>query len=570
MDFLYPLLINLFWVVPIIVILFVFSWKEKKKRMVSFGDIKLMDLLSGSVSRKKQMYKMAIIIVVILFLVISAAGPAIGTKMQEIKRKGVDIFIAVDCSKSMLAEDIAPNRLSKAKSELSLFINKLQGDRVGIIAFAGTAFTQCPLTLDYNAAKMFLDTIDVNLIPRPGTNLPAAISTAVKGFVRKENKFKALILLTDGENHEGSIENAIEEAKKEGIRIYAIGLGTPTGDPVPERDENGNVSGYLKDKSGGSVMSVLDETSLQKLAIETGGAYYRASDGEMEVDRIYDDISNMDKKELQARVYSQRENRYQYFLFIALILLLLETMFSEKKGIFIGSLIFILFLLPFSGNAGIKGKINKGNSFYNKGEYQEALDQYKDAQIDEPRSDILFFNSGDALYKAEDYDRSLEEFSKANFSKNRTLQQKAYYNAGNCLYMKDKLQEAIQFYKKSLDLDPGDKDAKYNLELLTMKLKQGMKSQKNKKQEDKQKDKQEQKDKQQQKDKDKKEGENKDQEQQDQDQKKQDQQPGEKKDEMSKQDAQRILDAFQESEMKALKESKKKVPVSSGNAGKEW
>jgi len=573
MGFSHPLWSNLIWAVPLLIMLFIFSLGEKKRRMAAFGDPKLVEALSASASRKKQAYKTALVVISILLIAISAAGPEIGTKMQEIKRRGVDIFIAIDCSRSMMAEDIAPSRLAKAKNELSSFVSKLQGDRIGVIAFAGIAFVQCPLTLDYNAAKMFLDLIDPGLIPRPGTNIPAAIRTAIKGFVSKEQKYKAFILLSDGESHEGSLDSVVAEAKKEGVRIYAIGFGNPSGEPIPVRDETGNVSGYLKDKKGESIMSSLNEAALQKIALETGGRYYRASDGEIEIERIYEDISNMEKKELQAKVYSQQENRYQYFLLIALILIMLELLLSEKKKVLIGFVFLLAILLPSSSGASLKGKIDKGNRLYEKEQYEEALDRYKDALVDHPGSDMLFFNSGDALFKSGEYGQALDEFMKANNSKDRSIQQKAYYNTGNSLYRTDRMQEAIQVYKKALDLNPRDMDAKFNLELLMKKMKETPNTKCCKPEKDKQEQKQKE---QQQKTGDKNKNEKKEQQQKenkdsDQDKKEQqEQQQGEKKDQMSKEDAKRILDAFQESEMKASKDRKKMVPVRVGTVEKEW
>jgi len=572
MGFAYPFLFLLLWAIPFLAGLYFFSEKIKSRRLNLFGEPELMKLLSGATSRKKQRIKAVLVVIAILALIIAAAGPQIGTKMTDIKRKGVDVFIAIDCSKSMLAEDIVPNRLSKAKLELSSFINKLQGDRIGIIAFAGMAFLQCPLTLDYNAAKMFLDLIDTNLIPRPGTNIPSAIRLAIESFVRKEKKYKALIILTDGESHEGNIDDAIEEAKREGVRIYTVGFGSPAGEPIATRDENGNITGYLKDKNGEVVMSRLDEATLQKIALETGGQYYRATDGEIEVDRIYEEISGMEKKELQAKIYSQRENRYQYFLLIAFVLLLFEMLLSERKGVFVGLFLLLIFLLPDSGYASLRAKINKGTRLYNQGKFEEALREYQDAQIDQPESHIVHFNIGDAVYKTQDYIRALEEFTKASYAKDRSIQQKSSYNAGNCLYKVDRLEEALQQYRKALDLNPDDRDAKYNMELIYKKMRESKKpvqeQEKNKK-EAEQKKKGEGKGK-------KKEEEKKEKQSQkgrggeEKDKQEQKQQQEQKKSEISKEDARRILDALQETEKKASRERKKVVPVYQGVVVKDW
>jgi Ca-activated chloride channel family protein len=244
----------------------------------------------------------------------------------------VNIIIAMDVSSSMMAEDIKPNRLEKAKQEVNGLLSRMQGDRVGLVAFAGVAFVQCPLTLDYSAAKMFLDIIDVSLIPQPGTVIGDAIRTSIKAFNQKERKYKVLILLTDGEDHDSDPLSAAEEASKEGIRIYTIGIGSAQGEPIPIRDNRGQVTGFKKDQEGSVVVSKLDEVTLQKIALTTGGKYYHATSGEMELDKIYDEISKMEKKELEGKLMTQYEDRYQYFLFISLIFLTIEFLVSERRS----------------------------------------------------------------------------------------------------------------------------------------------------------------------------------------------------------------------------------------------
>ncbi len=317
--------------VPALVFFLVVAWRKRKKLMESFGSLKLMEKLTGSVSVEKKRTKQVLLVVAFFFLVLAVSGPQIGTRMVEVKRRGVDVIIAVDCSASMQAEDIKPSRIVKAKRELSTLISKLNGDRIGIIAFAGTAFLQCPLTLDYNAAKMFLDIIDVDLIPYPGTALDSAIELAIKSFSRKERKYKALILLTDGENHSKNIMESVNEAKKEGIRIFTVGIGSPEGEPIPVRDGSGNITDYKKDKKGAVVMSKLDEKTLRGIALKTGGRYYRSTRNESEIENIYDAISGMDKKQLESKLASQYEDRYQYFIFIVLVLLVIEFIITESK-----------------------------------------------------------------------------------------------------------------------------------------------------------------------------------------------------------------------------------------------
>ena len=327
-DFIYVLLILL----PLLIVFYWFVFRMKRRAKERFGNLGLVEKLSLSFSPKKQRWKVALILLGTFFLLFSLARPQLGTKLTLMKREGVDIVIAMDVSFSMMAEDIRPNRLEKAKQEVNGLIGRMRGDRVGLVAFAGVPFVQCPLTLDYSAAKMFLDIIDVNLIPQPGTAIGDAIRTSIGAFNQKERKYKVLILLTDGEDHDSDPLGAAEEASKEGIRIYTIGIGSVQGEPIPIKDNRGRVTGFKKDKEESVVVSKLDEVTLQKIALISGGKYYHATSGEMELDKIYDEISKMEKKELEGKLLTQYEDRYQYFLLVSVILLSIEFLLSEKRS----------------------------------------------------------------------------------------------------------------------------------------------------------------------------------------------------------------------------------------------
>jgi len=327
-HFLYLLLI-----VPALIAFFVFAFRRKRKALALFGSLDLMRLLSASVSRKRQIWKAAILIIAVFFLVLALARPQFGTKMKTVKREGQDIVIAIDVSLSMMAEDIKPNRLEKAKHEIGTMIDKFQGDRVGLVAFAGKAFVQCPLTLDYGAAKMFLDAMDPSLIPRPGTAVGEAITRSVSCFSAQERKHKILILITDGEDHIGDPLEAAKAAAKEGVVIYTVGIGSLEGVPIPTADERGYSTGFKKNREGGVVMTKLDELSLEKIALETGGKYYRATPGEAELNRIYDDILKMEKKSLSSKQFEQYEERFQGLVGIAMFLLALEVLIPERRRV---------------------------------------------------------------------------------------------------------------------------------------------------------------------------------------------------------------------------------------------
>jgi Ca-activated chloride channel family protein len=321
----------LLWLLPILIAFFVFVFRAKKLALRRFGNLQLMQKLNENTSRKKQINKIAILLFALLFIVLSLARPQIGTKLEEISREGVDIIVAMDVSTSMLAQDIVPSRLAKAKHEVESLIDRLRGDRIGLIAFSGVAFVQCPLTLDYGAAKIFLDIMDPDLIPTPGTAIGRAIQKAIDTFEQKERKHKVLVLITDGETHEENVMQSAEEAERQGIIIYCVGIGSPQGEPIPLQQGGG--SNFKKDKEGQVVITKLDERTLEKIALQTGGKYFRSTSGEEELEKIYDLIFKMDKKELGSLQYSQFEDRFQYLVIFAIVLLGLDLFVSDRKKV---------------------------------------------------------------------------------------------------------------------------------------------------------------------------------------------------------------------------------------------
>lgn len=326
-----PFYLNFLIFVPLLIAFFIITAIAKKKKMNIFADKALIERLSLSKSASKERLKKVLLILSVFFLILAIARPQIGTRLTMTKRYGVDVLIAIDTSSSMMAQDIKPNRLEKAKMEISSFIDKLKGDRIGILVFAGDSFVQCPLTVDYSAVKMFLDIIELDMMPMPGTAIGGAIRLGVKSFIKKERKHKVMLIFTDGEDHETRPIEAAQDAKKEGVIIYTIGIGTKKGEPIPIIDKTGNIIGYKKDNKGEVVMTKLDEETLQKIALLTDGKYYHATSSEFELDKIYDDISKMDKKELSNRLFTQYEDRFQYFLAVAFILLCVEFIIGERK-----------------------------------------------------------------------------------------------------------------------------------------------------------------------------------------------------------------------------------------------
>jgi Ca-activated chloride channel homolog len=266
-----------------------------------------------------------------LFSILAAARPQWGARMETVHRHGVDLIAALDTSFSMNTEDVAPNRLEKAKGALRKLISKTEGNRIGLVTFSGMAVVQCPLTLDLGALDLFLDVATTGMIPEPGTSISSAIQTATSAFIERERKYKVLVLFTDGEDLEGQVDKAARKAKEAGVVIYTVGFGTPQGKPIPIRDAKGDVVEYRKGPDGKVVVSSLDERSLAEIASQTGGRYFRATPYENEIDALSGDIDGLEKKELESKLFQNLEDRFQYPLALAILFLVAELWISERR-----------------------------------------------------------------------------------------------------------------------------------------------------------------------------------------------------------------------------------------------
>ncbi|MEW6413361.1 MAG: VWA domain-containing protein [Candidatus Zixiibacteriota bacterium] len=320
--------------VVILIAVFVFWAIARKKRLLrQFGDLPLIMKNAPYISFARQRTKALLLLVGLVFVSLALARLQFGTHLEVLKREGIDIVVALDVSNSMLARDMKPDRLTKAKQEINGIIERLKGDRVGLVAFAGQAFVQCPLTLDYSAARFLLGAMDQTSVSLQGTSLTTAIETSAKMFDQQQRKHKVLLLLTDGEDHEPGAIQAAENARKEGIKIYTVGIGGAAGEPIPVIDRNGKQVGFKKDENGEVVVTKLDEDILRKISLATGGDYYHATAGEMELDRIFDEIYKMEKKELEGTLVTRYDDRFQWPLLIALFFIVGEFFFSERKKV---------------------------------------------------------------------------------------------------------------------------------------------------------------------------------------------------------------------------------------------
>ena len=304
------------------------TWYNKAKNR--FGDEKVIKNLMPDVSTSKPLLKFFLIIIATAFFVIGIVDPQIGSKLENVKREGIDLYLVLDVSNSMLAEDIKPNRLERSKLAISTLIDKLQGDRVGIIIFAGNAYKQLPLTTDYSAAKIFLSAVDTKIVPTQGTAIGEAIELATLSFGETDHN-KAIIIITDGENHEDDAVEAARAANDLGINVFTIGMGLPEGAPIPIYNNYGVQTGFKKDKNNTTVITKLSEDMLRQIAAAGGGAYARANNASTGLRRIFDDISAIDKKEIETRQFTDYEDRFQIFLGLTLFLLILELLIADRK-----------------------------------------------------------------------------------------------------------------------------------------------------------------------------------------------------------------------------------------------
>ena len=325
-DYLYGLL-----VIPLLIIIYILFRIRQDKTFRRFADVKMRSYLVPQRSGRRGVFKFIVYLLMIACLILGLANLQSGSKMEEVKREGIDIYLAVDVSNSMNAQDIVPSRLDRSKQAINKLISEMQGDRVGVIVFADKAFVQLPITTDYAAAKLFLSSVNTNSVASQGTAIGEAINLAMKSF-NQDDRSKAIVIISDGEDHENEAAmDAAREAAKKGVRIFTIGMGLPDGAPIPVYDQYGRMTGYKKDKNGNTIVTRLDEDMLRRIAEAGDGLYVRASNSNVGLEKIYDDIAKMDKSEIETKVFTDYEDQYQWFVGAAILLLLIGIFMSSGK-----------------------------------------------------------------------------------------------------------------------------------------------------------------------------------------------------------------------------------------------
>lgn len=325
-EFLYAL-----FLIPVFIIIFWLMMNWKKNALKRYGDVSMISQLIPDASKGRLIIKFILIIIAYIFLIIGIANPQTGSKLEKVQRKGIDLIIALDVSNSMLAQDIKPDRLSRAKQTISKLIDKLQGDRIGIIVFAGKAYIQLPITTDYAAAKLFLSSISTDIVPSQGTAIGDAIRLAIGAFNNDKHN-KAIIVITDGENHEGDAVKEAKAAFEQGIRIFTVGMGLSEGVPIPLYNSRKQQIGYKKDKQDQTIITKLNEVMLQQIASAGNGIYIRANNIQAGLKKVLDKINEMEKTEIETRMFSDYEDQFQYFIAISILFFILEFVLFERKS----------------------------------------------------------------------------------------------------------------------------------------------------------------------------------------------------------------------------------------------
>jgi Ca-activated chloride channel family protein len=324
--------LNFLFGIPVLILGIIFYNRWKTKSLSLFGDSRLLKELMHSYSKGRTQIKNVFTVLIFTLLIIGIANPQVGTKMEEVKREGVDLMIAIDLSNSMLAEDIKPNRLEKAKLAISRLIDKLEGDRIGLIVFAGEAYVQLPITTDYSAAKLFLSTVNTNIVPTQGTKIAKAIDLSVRSFDMENVQNKAIIIITDGESHDEKAIESAQQAQELGIFVHTLGMGLSKGGPIPIHNKYGNRTGYRKDREGNTVVSKLNENLLREIASAGSGIYVRANNSKAGLSTLFAEINKMEKKEIGTMVFTQYKDRFQLFIGFALLLLLADLILLNRKN----------------------------------------------------------------------------------------------------------------------------------------------------------------------------------------------------------------------------------------------
>ncbi|GBU08056.1 hypothetical protein AwDysgo_13870 [Bacteroidales bacterium] len=526
---------------------------KKKKDIKLFGNMKLMRPLMPDISLKRQYLKFWILFACTGLFVVMIARPQFGEKLETSKKKGVEVMVCLDVSNSMLSDDIKPNRLEKSKQILSKLVDNLKDDKIGLIVFAGDAYIQLPITSDYVSAKMFLSSINTNMVPNQGTSIGSAINLALRSFSPNEASDKTIIILTDGEGHEDDAVGASRNAGSQNIKVNVLGLGTPQGSPIPLDGKSNN---FLKDREGNVVITKLNEGMCQEIAAASGGIYIRVDQTNAALRALQQEVDKLNKSELETKSYSSYDEKFQLFAWILLILLILEFFILDRKNRIFRKVklfsVFLIFFLGFGSQAfaqkEVRKNIHKGNDEYKVEKYTESEITYRKALEINKQSLEAAYNLGNALYKQQKFPEAAEQYKEVvERETDKAKLSSAYHNMGNIFMEGKDYAQSITAYKQALRNNPRDDETRYNLALAQKLL------EKQEQEDDGKGDKDDQNDDKDKKDEDKDKGDDKKDEQNDKNEQNKDdenkqQEQDQQNEQMSKDNAQQILDALLQNE----------------------
>ena len=487
LKFEYPTYLWLLSIIPLLCLLMILVRQKRKKALAAFGQKELVSMLMPSYSKRRKIVKFGLAMAILAMLIIALARPQMGTKVSNLQRNGIETVICLDISNSMLAQDVAPSRLEKSKMLVENLLDNFMDDKVALIVFAGDAFIQLPITADYVSAKMFLDNADPSMVSVQGTDIARAIEIASHSFTQQKNIGRAIVVITDGEDHEGGAEKMAEKAYKDGINVFILGVGDTRGVPIPVGDGE-----YLTDKDGHTVMTKLNEQMCKDVARAGNGTYIHVDNTSDAQRELNSELEKLQKGENNIVIYSEYAEQFQAFALIAIILMLIDFCMREAKNPKfentrfgrmmakwrVASKAVVVFILLYSAPAMAQTTlerqyIRQGNRYFNQKNYAKAQTEYQKALARDPKNSLAMYNLGRVLMEQNKDSLATVQFENAaKLEENPILKSQSFHNIGVICQKHQLYQDAIEAYKQCLRLNPNDDEARYNLALCKKLLKQ--------------------------------------------------------------------------------------------------
>ena len=583
LDYLFALAI-----VPVLIVLFIAVIYWRRKKIKQLGDERLVESQILGFIPGRATLKFILLTIGLVFTIVGLANLQAGDKIEKVQRKGVDVVIALDVSKSMLATDIQPNRLTRAQQLIMTMTDKMQNDRVALIVFAGRSYLQVPLTVDYAALKMMVQNVSTDMVPTQGTVIGDAVDMAVQSFSQTELKYKSLIVISDGEDHDEAALKKVQDAAEKGVVVHTVGIGSPQGTTLYDPE----TKSVKLDEQGAPVISKLNEEELRSLAAAGHGTYSLLQNTNDVANKLVSNLDGMEQKSLGSVVYTDYTSYFQYFILVGFLAFLAEWMIPGAKRkrnkakdvkskpvtvkkptppVAAASAVLIMILLSTMAMAqnNTNSLLQQGNKLYDQKRYDEATANYLQALKKDPNNATGLFNLGSALYQKKQYDSSRKLMvATADAIKDKGGKSAAHYNIGNTYMAQRKWEDAIASYKNTLRKNPQDADAKYNLSYAEEMLKKDKNDKKDKQKQDQQKQDKPQQDKDK-KDKDKKDKQDQQKENDKDKKEQQDQQPQSQPSKLTEQQAEQMLNAVQQQEKK-LQDKLKKEKGMRVKMDKDW